>query len=279
MFTHLGDYKRHISRATPCVLEKSDTVDNIAIGNVPNLINNNTCKYCNRYFTRRDNLDVHIKSRCKVKFVEKQDENTILKDPVVQTMMDEMKELRKQNELLMAEVFKSKQNINNQQNIDKQMNVDKQIVNNNVKLVAFGKEDMSCITDAICKQILSKGFQSVPKLIEYMHFNNDKPEYQNIYIPNYRNNMAMIFDGDDWGLRDRDDALDQLKNEKAEFLAGKFNELLKAGELSEATIKKMRRFIKEKDEDPADTNIKNDIKLLLYNKRNQVIKNKKKLIK
>jgi hypothetical protein len=291
LFTHKGDYDRHVKRKKSCGIELSDNLaPEVSPSDLHNILHNDkkithlpnyTCNMCNLGFSRKDNLIRHQNDRCKI---EKNitDINGNSNKDIIQVMLIEMKQLREQNKialeqnkLLLDELMKSKQNVDKQLNVDKQMNVDKQIVNNNVKLIAFGKEDMSCITDNICKQILSKGFQAVPKLIEHMHFNKDKPEYQNIYIPNFRNNMAMIFDGDDWGIRDRDEALDQLKNEKAEFLTGKFNELLRTGQLSEPTIKKMRRFIKEKDEDPADTNIKNDIKLLLYNKRNLVINNKK----
>ena len=38
---------------------------------------------------------------------------------------------------------------------------------NNIKIVSFGKEDMSKITKDMYKIIFDKGFQSVPKLIEF----------------------------------------------------------------------------------------------------------------
>jgi hypothetical protein len=252
-------------------------------------ISEHKCSYCDAIFTRKDTLQRHTNERCKVK-----KDSDSAKEDIFMKLLKEL-EMQKQEIILIKEENKivkqlKEENIELKKqltniipdrttnNIDKQVVIDKQqiINNNNVKLIAFGQEDMSYITDNICKQILSKGFSSVPKLIEHVHFNKDKPEYHNVYIPNFKNSFAMVFDGGDWCLRDRDDIIGQLKDDKTEFISGKFAELLEAGELSEATIKKLKRFLAEKDEDPADTNIKNDIKLILYNRRNLVLNSKKR---
>lgn len=34
------------------------------------------------------------------------------------------------------------------------------------------------------KEIFKKGFQSVPTLIKYVHFNKNRQETHNVYIPN-----------------------------------------------------------------------------------------------
>ena len=80
--------------------------------------------------------------------------------------------------------------MNNMNNIHIQ---NKQINNNTIKLVAFGNEDLSYITDTVCKKILNKGYMSVPGLIEHVHFDKNKPENHNIYVSNMRNNNVMIF--------------------------------------------------------------------------------------
>jgi len=40
---------------------------------------------------------------------------------------------------------------------------------------------------------MNRGFNSVPKLIEAIHFNPDKPENQNVYIPNIKNKYALQY--------------------------------------------------------------------------------------
>jgi uncharacterized C2H2 Zn-finger protein len=307
IYNHKGDYDRHINKKKPCTLalsNESNLHDSAPVGaqistkDVDINEKESMCQYCSKMFTRESSLKRHLSGRCELKtkletvklpmFDNNKEEifMKLLKDvDIVKLKIAENEKFKKEIQEKDKEIAALKANQQGQQiidkqqinNIDKQQNIDKQIVNNNVKLIAFGKEDMSCLTDNICKQILSKGFQSVPKLIEHLHFNKDKPEYHNVYIPNFRNNFAMVFNGDEWGLRDRDETIEQLKDEKAEFISGKFAELLEAGELSEATIKKLKRFLKEKDEDPADSILKNDIKMILYNKRNMVINTKKNI--
>ena len=66
-----------------------------------------------------------------------------------------------------------------------------QINNNNINIVAFGKEKLDeLVSDALCKKILFKGFEAVPQLIEYIHFNEKRPEYHNCYIPNLKDKYA-----------------------------------------------------------------------------------------
>jgi DNA-directed RNA polymerase subunit RPC12/RpoP len=302
IYSNKFDYNRHVNRKNQCGIKLSDELnsdlrnliesseessknpivtDSDVNAQLIQVSNKNNCTYCSKQFSTNSNMNKHMK-KCPEK-----NKPDINKEAIFNTLLMKFEEKCKELDNFKEMFFKMNtnpdktiNNIDRQQinttNIDKQQNIDKQIVNNNVKLIAFGKEDMNCIADNICKQILSKGFQSVPKLIEHVHFNKDKPEYHNVYIPNYRNNFAMIFNGDEWGLSDRDEVVAQLKEEKTEFINAKFNELIKSGELSESTIKKIKRFLSEKDEDPADTNIKNDIKLMLYNKRNIVLNSIKK---
>jgi hypothetical protein len=253
-----GDYERHINRKTSCTDMPKENADKYK------------CTICNSGFSTNSNMNKHFK---KCKTVKESNEKEEERDKLFKFLLENKSAL--ENAALLG---KAQQVTNN--NIDKQQinNIDKQqiINNNNIKLIAFGQEDMSYITDNICKQILSKGFQSVPKLIEHIHFNKDKPEYHNVYISNFRNAMALAFNGENWDTLEMDGIIDQLKDEKTDYIIEKFNEMKEQGKLSAAAIKKMERFISEKDEDPAESNLKKDIKFMLYNKRKMVTDTKKK---
>jgi hypothetical protein len=69
----------------------------------------------------------------------------------------------------------------------------------------------------------------------------------------------------DWKPGERDDVLQQLIDEKTEILSLKFDKLL--AELDEPTVRKFRRFLDQSDENEVVSNIKNDLKLLLYNNK------------
>jgi len=149
-------------------------------------------------------------------------------------------------------------NVTNVTNIDNSTNI-------NLNIVAFGEEDLTKISDKVCKYILNKGFQSILTLIEYIHFNRKHPQNHNVYIPNMRAQYAMIYDGLEWMLNKKREILGQLYDDKFDYLENKF-ELLKE-QLDDMTKKKFTRYLSEKDDENVISKIKTDIELLLYNKR------------
>jgi hypothetical protein len=303
-----SNYERHINRTKPCEsglssqeifvkssesssLNSSKLLNESIISNKSNIeeIKKFSCKFCGNEYTRKDNLKRHIANDCDAK--EKSDSDDKL---TLQRLLEEMnkrtanlekenKEFKKKIITLESQIANNSQitntqntnNIGKQQNIDKQQIVDKQI--NNIKLVAFGSEDLGLIEDSIIKKILAKGFSSVPKLIEQVHFDKDHPEYHNVFISNIRTKKALTYDGGDWILRESNDVFDTLKANSCNFIDEKFRELSDKGELNDPTIKKMKRFIDQRDEDEEQVKLNNDIEMLLYNKRKMTMNTKKKL--
>jgi hypothetical protein len=43
-------------------------------------------------------------------------------------------------------------------------------------VLAFGKEDLSMLTDKHYEYFIKKGFMSVPEMIKFVHFNENYPE-------------------------------------------------------------------------------------------------------
>lgn len=80
-----------------------------------------------------------------------------------------------------------------------------------------------------------------------------------------RDNHVLIFDGHEWQLKERDDVLQEMIENKADMLSEKFDELIDT--LDESTIKKFKRFLDEKDDDNVVDQIKKDLKLMLYNNK------------
>jgi hypothetical protein len=150
-------------------------------------------------------------------------------------------------------------NIKNQTNIDKQLNMD------NVKVVKFGNEDISYISDDIYQTILGKGYKSVEEFVDHTHFNPDHPENHNIYIADIKNNYVLLYDGLQWNIKDRDEAIEDLIYAKSDYLSVKFDELMHR--LSPMDIKKFTNFMKNRDNDIKMKMVKTDLKLMLYNNR------------
>jgi uncharacterized C2H2 Zn-finger protein len=246
------------------------------------------CNHCNKVFTQQSSLTRHLNDRCKVKkesdkqkedkFAELMSEMEQMKSQLkdinkikhqlkeMDTMKIELNELRKQVTNTGTGTGTGIGNvlIKNQQNIENQQNIQVNNVNN-IKLLAFGKEDLKHITDEICRKILNKGFKCIPTFIEFVHFNKNKPENHNIYISNMQNSYVMLYNGKEWVLKERDETLQQLMEDKTDYLSDKFDELIET--IDEHTLKKFRRFMEQKGESHVVSQVKKDIKLLLYNNR------------
>lgn len=86
-----------------------------------------------------------------------------------------------------------------------------------------------------------------------------------------RDKHAMIFRGEDWNLTAKNDIINQLYDDKKMHLDEKFEVLLDS--LDDITKKKYVRF--QQEENKAIKRIKDDINLLMYNKRKMVEQTKK----
>jgi hypothetical protein len=265
--------------------------------------NKNICNYCKKIFSRKYTLDRHLANYCKVKQQHDNEKEEIFQK-LIQQMEEQTKEIhqiKKENKQLKQQlnsiIPSGSTNINNTTNANttnanttnanttnanttnntinnnqKIQNIQNNNIQNNIKLVAFGQEDLSYITDNICKQILNKGFRSVPVLIKYTHFNSNKPEQHNVYISNMRDSHAIIYDGKQWKLMDRTEAVDQLIHDGKYYLVEKFEELFE--ELDPVTIKKFNRFVNQSEDDDILNGLKRDIKYMLYNNKNITEKTK-----
>ena len=277
-FNKKSNYNYHLKRKIPC--------QNIIIQNIPQISTlsstqnsailaeqeedtSHKCNYCNKTFSRSDSLNRHITNYCKIK-----KQQCDQKETIYQTLLKRLDIMETQNKELLNEVNKMKQEnknivVNNTNNntMNNTTNVAQlnQLNNINIKVVAFRKEDLSHITNEIYAKILNKGFKSVPNLVDCIHFNKNRPENHNVYISNMRDKHVLVYDGEDWKLKEKDEILQQLVDDKTEMLSEKFDELV--DKLDEPTITKFKRFLDQKDDDKVISGIKNDLRLMLYNNR------------
>ena len=243
VFDLKGDYKRHINRKNPCKIippkltnqppkineEKMiyDTNSNICPHqNLHQNIYNekkNQCNYCWKFFSRQDSLNRHLEHRCKIK---KEQDN--VKEQIFKQLLEEMQIIKKQNEELKDKMnhMETITNINKKIN-NGTINTNSHNNNNNtinIQLVAYGKENYDKLTDKEYQIIINKGFKSVQEMVKSLHFNKNRPENHNIYISNIRDNYVMIFDGNKWELRNRQETIEELYITKKDILVDKFDE-------------------------------------------------------
>jgi len=169
------------------------------------------CKYCFKILANR-----HSKWRHEQKCNLSNKNIKLDKD-------EEILELKKENaeikSMLMELLKKSKvhpktlEKIN--RNLIKNINGDLNNVNlgtvNNINIIKFGNENINQILNQKEKlKILEARFLSLEESIKRIHFNDARPEYQNILITNLRDDLAYIFDGNKFVTTKKNTAITEL---------------------------------------------------------------------
>jgi hypothetical protein len=137
---------------------------------------------------------------------------------------------------------------------------------NHITLLAYRDTDTSHLTREDYKSCYKRINHCVKHLIEKVHFNPSKPENMNIYISNMKDRYLMIYDGANWNLANKKEELERLYEEKEmmleEWLDSNPDPVLK---------EKFVKYLNNKESDECINHIKEEIKLLLYNKGNQLM--------
>ena len=138
---------------------------------------------------------------------------------------------------------------------------------NNVQLNSYGKEDLSHITDSMKTQLLKGPYGMIPKLIEAVHFNDDKPENKNIVLPNKNDNKMKVYTDNKWIYKDKDQTITDLMDGKYFILDSHYAESIMNGTLEQTeSYEKFRTFFDESDKDLHDQ-LKKECELILLNNR------------
>jgi hypothetical protein len=230
------------------------------------------CKYCKKTFLKKEYLNKHLKKYCKEKKIyeeeekqEKEHKEDLLK--LVKLMNKKMnsleKQLKKRDKQLLELQKKTGVTIGQQNNIQ-----------NNIKILAFNKTDMSHLKDKDYLKFLSHSNFCVPHMIKKLHFDPHKPENHNIYISNIKNNYVMIYDGKKWKLEDQKNVIDNMLDNSTFILEDKIEDWIKNGKKYPEIMEKFTRYIEKKENDEVLNKIKQEIKLILFNNRTLVLQDK-----
>ena len=235
------------------------------------------CKFCEKNYSSNSNLSKHLK-KCREKEKhdnEKQDllnlvnllnkqieEHRIEKEEYKKEKEEYKKELEKRNKQIDELIKKTGVNIGTQNNN----------IQNNIQILAYNNTDISHLTDNDYLKCLKHSNFCIPHLIKQIHFNPEKPENHNIYISNLKNNYVMVYDGFKWNIKDRDDSIQSLIDDKETIIEQKLEEWIENGNKFPDIMKKFKRYIDKKENDTVLNKIKSEIKLMLFNNRSVVNK-------
>jgi len=217
------------------------------------------CKYCCKHFKYKNSMYHHIKYTCK------QNKDEDLKE-LVRLMNLQLEQKDKEIE------YQKKGNKYQQKQINKlmgklQVNITNNIVqNNHIQLLSYKETDTSHLTETDYVQCIKKVTYCVKHLIEKIHFNPIKPENMNIYISNMKDKYIMVYEDGNWKLRNKNSEINELYNEKEILLEDWVDEYQhKYPELRQ----KFEKYLNNKENDETMNQIKDEIKLLMYNQKNK----------
>ena len=247
------DLTRHLHRKKPCIndtksiakhckfvanqiQEKDTDAQQIEIKLLQNkniIKKTPICKYCNKIFKYKCNLNVHVKNRCNVK---KQLDGE--KEGILKRLLSEMQLLQQKNKELENKLNQMEnKNINHtsKKKIMTNCNNNTQIVNDSVinnnntfVLVGCGNEDIMKLDKEKIIRAVGAGFYSTHRLTDLVHFDPDHPEYHNVYISNMKDKYAMMYNGTSWILTTKTELIDKLYESKKAFVEGNFDDFCKA---------------------------------------------------
>jgi len=232
------------------------------------------CKYCDKILSYKQSLHTHLKI-CEEK----------KKDDTVRESMEELvkllnkkdvehkKELDKRDKQIEELIKKAGISTNNSNNNSNNITN----IQNNFKLLNYKETDTSHLTENDYVRCLEHYNFCVPHLIRKLHFNPKKPENHNIYISNLKNNYVMIYINNKWKVKNRDETISRMIDDKQVILEKKIQEWVESGIQYPKVMAKFSRYIEKREDNDVINAIKEDIKLMLYNNRNMVIESKKLL--
>lgn len=255
-FKHKGVYHRHKNRKTPCKKIKPE-VKKISNMNEPLY----KCEYCFQSFTYKNNYYRHKKLYCthKNNIMKKSEESY---DKILEKLNNIENNLENNSDESDDEFTE-----NNDHNIKKMLNklnkiynkntinitkntVTNNIINNNqtnnilninqICLLPYGKENLDYISKKEKMDLLRSPHTAIPKFIKAVHFNEDHPENQNVFVFSIKDKLIKFYREDGrWEYHDLQEAIEKFTIEKYDQI----------NDLYSGIEKSIEYHIKEKFED------------------------------
>jgi hypothetical protein len=227
------------------------------------------CKYCEKVFKFASGVSRHIKYSCK----KNNDEDIKELARLLNMQQKENKVMQKQiqqltKKLQIQKVSNSHNTMTNSHNTLNNNNIYNIVLNN------YDKTDYSHLTEKDYLRCIKDINHCVKTLICKVHFDPNKPENHNIYIPCIKNNLVMVYRNKNWEVEDRKKMVDDLYDDNHLALEEWYEQYSKK---YPEIIKMFNKYLNNtSDNDIVLKDVKNMIIRMLYNKRQIIIETRTK---
>ncbi len=158
------------------------------------------CDHCEKVFKTTPSKRRHELHYCKVK-----KEKDMIYDKLENAII-EMTKMREDNEALKKAMTTQGNNINSGNSNSGNSNNS----NNNIIINNFGKENTKYLQGNLMKQLTSKPFTCIPKLVKLTHFNENYPENHNIRFRNKKHPLGEVYKDAQWKFENKKILIDDL---------------------------------------------------------------------
>ena len=143
----------------------------------------------------------------------------------------------------------NKSNINTQNNniinnttTNSNNNINNGTVNNNIT-IQFGKEDLSQIDNKHFLNLIksnSTGVKIITDLVKMIHFNEEYPQFQNVYMTDLNRGRIILFDGSKWKtITNGEKIIPEIIEKAVEFSNDKENKFRSEYKLNKKAISRL----------------------------------------
>ena len=270
-----ANYTRHLSSKNHLIILESKSKPKVSQKDLlckPKVslneyIENYDCKYCGKLFKHKQSVSKHIKYSCQKNKDEDLKELVRLLNLQIQQKDKELEYHKLQNEK------QQKQMETQQKQIDKLMDklqvnhiTNNTFVQNNI--LSYKDTDLSHLTNMDYERAIKKVNSCVKEMIEKIHFNPSKPENMNIYISNMKDKYLMVYEDGNWNIKQKNDEIDSLYDMK-EMLLEDWLDTYGNDQLRQ----KFNKYLSNKEDLQKMEEIKENIKMMLYNKKKLISHN------
>ena len=234
------------------------------------------CKYCDKTYKYRSGLSKHIKYTCKKnKDEDFQELARLLNEKEKQLALKEQKmekQLALKESKMEIEMKKMQKQIDKLTSKLQIQNINQGFVQNgnnviNIQLLNHKDTDYSHLTANDYINCIADCNKCVKTLIEKVHFNSNKPENMNIYLSNIKGKYLMIYKDNTWQIQDKKSQIDDLYDSNEFVLETWYDEYK---EKYPSIIASFQKYLQNRDENEVLNGIKEEILVMLYNKRRMV---------